>query len=322
MLLKVVIGLVLLLIIGKSVAGIVQKKSLSKIPFLEHSAVQEYEIVRISGYHAGAVHYIKTSNTFIIPTSHLFESWINLWRINADGLVIDSFTPDEKYEGNLPASGIFFRKENYIDWVFTGDKLPKPYIKVLDARTLNKKQITELLAQSSQIVWADEIYYEQIYHGSKQINEFHYFLKSLKGWSILISPEKLTTEEFPVLDSALGEGFPSDYHGPDLGLSTINPDAFNVANPESPLRLIFFKKQGKSTSGWKDLNSHAWEGYYGYGHFQLNIDNEIINFKSFHRVLKHRLTDAGRKVRSLSPFYYPRRKPCVTSIYVNRQRSG
>lgn len=297
MLLKLMLGLALLLIVGKVFAGLLQKKSVPADPlvsdafaqlrFLEDSVAQDHDIVRLSGYPAGGVRYIPANKTFIIPTSLRFEAWVNLWRVNASGVVVDTFSPDGEYEGNLPASGIFFRKENYIDWAFSGDKLPKSYVQTLAAKSLGKAKTAEVLAQAKQIVWTKKTYYEQIYRGLRETDEFQYFIKGSGGWSILISPEALSSADFPALKFALKDGFVNEYLGPDLGVNMVAPATFDVSNSDSPIRLLAFKKQGESKSGFMDINSSAWVGDYGLGHFQLSAGNERVDFKSFHRVLKN-----------------------------------
>lgn len=296
MLLKIIVGLVLLLVFGKAFAGLFHKKSgkaeaqdtspLQQLAFLENATANDHEILRLSGYPAGSIHFIPSNNSFIIPTSLRFNAWVNLWRINPDGLVVDSFSPDGEYEGTLPSSGIFFRKENYIDWAFTGDKLPKHYVKTLDAQLLGKEKTAAVLAQAQQIVWKSKTYYEQIYRGSKETPEFQYFLKTSDGWSILLSPDELTLADYPPLKFALREGLLKEYQGPDLGIKIIDSTAFDVKSPESPIQLLLFKKIGESKSGFMDINGSAWMGDYGLGHFQLRADNDAIEFKSFHRILK------------------------------------
>ena len=297
MLLKLLLGLVLVLLVGRVSAGLFQKKSekpdaqgsnpFPQLNFLEDSVANEYDIFRLSGYPAGNIRHIPYNNTFIIPTSLRFNAWVNLWRVNSRGIVVDSFSPDGEYEGNLPASGIFFRKENYIDWAFTGDKSPKRYLQTFNAKSLGKEKIAEILAQAKQIVWTKEIYYEQVYRGSIETDEFQYFLKMPGGWSILLSPVELSIEEFPPLKFALRDSFSNEYQGPPLGINIVEPTMFDVKSPESPIRLVEFKKLGESKSGFMDINSSAWVGDYGLGHFQLVANTEVIDFKSFHRVLKN-----------------------------------
>jgi hypothetical protein len=287
MLVKIIIGLLALLIVGKAFAGTLQKSPISKLPLLEKADAAQNEIIRISGYPTGSVHYIKPNNTFIIPTKLRFKAWTNLWRISVNGLIIDSFSIDEKYNGKLPASGILFSKENYIDWAFTGDKLPKAYIKILNANQFSKQQLADIFNKASQIVWMEDRTYESVYLATKESREYQYFLKGSEGWSILISTEELTTTEYPQLKSALKEGFADNYQGPDLGISNITSIALDLTSSESPIQLLSFKKEGTSRSRWTDLNSNAWEGDYGYGHFLLRAENDIINFKSFHRILRH-----------------------------------
>src|SRR4051812_26130700 len=108
MLLKIMLGVVLLLVIGKVFAGIFNKKAekpesqsqnpFSQLTFLEKSATNINDILRLSGYPAGNIRYIPSNNTFIIPTTLRFEAWVNLWRINADGIIVDSFSADGEYE--------------------------------------------------------------------------------------------------------------------------------------------------------------------------------------------------------------------------------
>lgn len=296
MLLKIIVGLVLLLVFGKAFAGLFHKKSsksdaqdtspLQQLAFLENAVANDHEILRLSGYPAGSIRFIPANNTFIIPTSLRFNAWVNLWRINPDGLVVDSFSPDGEYEGTLPSSGIFFRKENYIDWAFTGDKLPKHYVKTLDAKLLGKEKTAAVLAQAQQVVWKSKTYYEQIYRGSKETHEFQYFLKTSDGWSILLSPDELTLTDYPSLKFSLREELVKEYQSPDLGVKIVDSMAFDVKNPESPIQLLLFKKLGESKSSFMDINGSAWVGDYGLGHFQLRADNEPIEFKSFHRILK------------------------------------
>ena len=156
MLVKIVLVLMLLLLVGRAFAGLSQNKTSSlipiqKLPLLESSVANNHEIIRLNGYPGGNIYHVKTNNTFIIPTTLRSESWINFWRVNADGIVIDSFSPDGKYEKMLPASGIFFRKENYIDWAFTGDRSPKPYVNVLNTQSLEKKGVAEIMISDKQI---------------------------------------------------------------------------------------------------------------------------------------------------------------------------
>lgn len=289
-----ILGIIVMCVTGKTFAAFAKKSSggdnasVAQLPYLAEAAAnaKEHEVLRVFGYPAGNIRHIKTNNTFIIPTSLRFESWVNLWRVNADGLIVDSFVPSGDYEGNLPNSGIYFRKENYIDWAFSGDKMPKSYLKTIDSKQVTKEHLRKMFSQAQQIVWKRETIYENIYRGSKETNEFRYFLKSAEGWSLLLSPEQLEINEYPELSVALNDYYLKGYEGPELLVKLLDSITFDVKDAASPMRLLAFKKMGESKSGFMDINSSAWIGDFGYGHFQLVAGNEQIHFKSFHRILK------------------------------------
>lgn len=287
MILSLILGTILLALVAKSFAGVFNRETepLSLLPYLADAHAYTHEVVKISGYPANDARYIKRNNSFIIATKLRFESWTNLWRINADGIITDSFVATDEGEGRLPCSGIYFHKESYIDWALSGDKLPKSYVNIIDTTVLDKAKIHKALEQAQQIVWQKNTHYKRIYRGLEETVEFHYFLKSDEGWSLLKSPLELDKNEYPELSLAFNNIYTKISADTGSDISVLENKTVDLMSAISPIRLLKFKKHGRSKSGFMDINSVAWTGDYGSGHFQLKAGEDMIDFKSFHRVL-------------------------------------
>lgn len=264
-----------------------EKDVFPQSPWLEQAAPanSQFEILRLNGMPAASLRYVTTNNTFVDATSFV-SGGVTLWRLNMAGQIVDSYVPDGEYEGSLPYSGVFFRKDTYIDWAFTGDKNAKPYLKTFHQEALTKEKLNSLLASAEQIVWTRETYYTPKYRGMDEDTQYHYRLKSANGWSLLIAREELSATTFPVLKKALNDNYMDGYEGPPLLIDYPAEDNIFVKDSNSAIQLLQFKKVGESKSGFMDINSSAWIGDYGYGLFRLTLGSESIDFKSFHRVLK------------------------------------
>ncbi|HWV14463.1 MAG TPA: hypothetical protein VN030_03445 [Cellvibrio sp.] len=316
-----------------------EKNIFPEYPWLEQAASSDshYEVLRLNGMPAGSLRYVSGNNTFVEATSFV-SGGVTLWRLNLAGQVLDSYAPDGEYEGSLPYSGIFFRKDTYVDWAFSGDKTAKPYLKTFHQEALSNKQLNDLLNSAEQIVWTQETYYTPVYRGMDEDRQYHYRLKSGKSWSLVIAKEQLNATAFPAIKKALNDNHMEGYEGPPLLVDYIGETKISVTRSDSPIRLLQFQKTGVSRSGFMDINNSACTGDYGYGLFRLTLENEFFDFKSFHRIVSGRepyhdpamafydlasFTQGKSKLRivSLHGGQNPARDPSERGTYLIREKS-
>lgn len=104
-----------------------------------------YEIVKLIDGPIDSLYSINSTGAFIAQSNS------KLWKINAQGEVIDFLYPDHFY-----ASGLILEKEGFIDWVFTGDKQIKPYGETIDARNFSEQQLFDLFDNTDAIEFVEE----------------------------------------------------------------------------------------------------------------------------------------------------------------------
>lgn len=105
-----------------------------------HSSSNNYEITKLIDGPIDSLYSITSSGGFIAQSIH------NLWKINAQGEVIDDL-----YSSDLYASGLILEKEGFIDWVFTGDKQLKPYGETIDANAYSEKELFDAFDQADAV---------------------------------------------------------------------------------------------------------------------------------------------------------------------------
>lgn len=101
------------------------------------SSSDNYEIVKLIDGPIDSLYSITNSGEFIAQSIHY------LWKINAQGEVIDHLHSSDFY-----ASGLILEKEGFIDWVFTGDKQLKPYGDTIDANAYSEKELFDAFDQA------------------------------------------------------------------------------------------------------------------------------------------------------------------------------
>ncbi|RYY74323.1 MAG: hypothetical protein EOO52_15850 [Gammaproteobacteria bacterium] len=142
----------------------------------EHKSFsQNYEIVKLIDGPIDTVYSVNSSGDFIV------QNGLHLWKVNASGEVIDYFVSSGLY-----SSGLIIEEEGVIDWVFTGDKELKSYVKTVDAKTYSEKELFDAFDQ------ADIIEFNETY-GSKGEA---YLYKDGQAWVLDIANQKDKIEDF------------------------------------------------------------------------------------------------------------------------------
>ena len=130
--------------------------SQAKAPSLGTLAVtsEHYELVQIAPCEGPAcrakVFELPTSSAVLIEQTGLTPGAATLLKLSRAGAVLDKceLEPDTRLGG----SGLLFSKETYVDWVWTGDKTPKPYLEKLDGNALAPEALEPLLKEAA---WLD-----------------------------------------------------------------------------------------------------------------------------------------------------------------------
>lgn len=111
-------------------------------PFSEYSSLSDntieseaYEIRKLIDERIDKVLFIPEANILLVKTGEY------LWKINADGYVIDTW--DSK--GCMFSSGYCFTEDYYVDWVHTGNKARQKYSKLVDARNMSEVDLIRYL---------------------------------------------------------------------------------------------------------------------------------------------------------------------------------
>ncbi len=203
----------------------------------------------------------------------------DVWQINHHGQLIDVL----RGQGLVPDSGVYFEDEHYIDWIFSGDATPKAYAQILDADTLSENAFEELLTKAD---------YKAIRIGNKP-DQYHYYLKQGDRWSLVSKTQVREPGENPIPPiKGLVYSYPQSRENLEpLRFVRLFPlqkaSNYHWESADSPLRLHKFRREGRSRSGFFDINSNGWDGFYGRGQFDLRHLGETLKFSAYHRRLSH-----------------------------------
>lgn len=104
-----------------------------------------YEIIKLIDGPIDSLYSINSTGAFIAQSNS------KLWKINAQGEVIDFLYPDHFY-----ASGLILEEEGFIDWVFTGDKQLKPYGSTIDANAFSEKELFDAFDKAYAVEFSED----------------------------------------------------------------------------------------------------------------------------------------------------------------------
>lgn len=240
-------------------------------------ASSSYEIRRLLCSDCGQV-----SDVVYLPARHSFFASTyqgDLWQIDRRGQVVDVL----RGQGALPDSGVYFGEDTYIDWFFTGDPTPKPYREALDADHLSEEAFNARLqaADARSVRFA----------GGP--NRAHYYLREGEHWRRLDRNYSSSTETVYMRPP---KGVVTSYHRaernseqtlPFVRLANLSRDIGSQwRDPENPLYLRHYQRQGRSRKPFLDFHGRGWSGTYGRGHFHLRHKGEQLTFSAQHRVIK------------------------------------
>lgn len=237
-------------------------------PFINDKTIESerYEVRNINKASWAEHVLFDTANNHLIVST----GWIDAeyWKINEKGYVIDEYS----HNSSLLLSGILFDEHSYVDWAITGNKVPQKYSKIIDADVLSEDEFNQYYNS------ADEVEYDEFYDETKQVR---IYLKIKNKWMVLETTKRI--DEF--------DGYAnSDYHEVTSkrypkkqknrlkvltgGRSTLWDDS------TSKIFIKHFDKKGSSSRPFLDINNRGWDGYYGVGYFQVNIQDEQLYFKA------------------------------------------
>lgn len=236
-----------------------------------------YEIRRLLCPDCGSVSdvvYLPERESFFVST---FQG--DLWKINQHGQAVDVL----RGKGTLPDSGIYFGEDNYIDWFFTGDPSPKPYLEVLDADHLSDAEFAAELEAAD----ARSMDYGAFSRG-------HYYLREGDQWRRLDrqyseAPERrsmLPSKE--VIVSYHRSTDNNDKALPFLRLTRFPPNVdASWRDPTKPIYIKRYKRRGWSFGRLLDFLGDSWRGTYGRGHFHLQHQGEQLTFSAMNLRSNH-----------------------------------
>lgn len=133
--------------------SLVSARSSNDYPNLSEnlSASSNYEIVKLVDHSIAVVLYHEQSQQIIIDTGN------HLGKINQEGQLVDFF----KIRRSHYSSGLAFSKDDYNDWILTGQKENKAYDKKIDARGYSDEQLFELFNQAEIVEFSTNNRYER-----------------------------------------------------------------------------------------------------------------------------------------------------------------
>jgi hypothetical protein len=251
----------------------------------------------------------------------------DVWQINLHGQLIDVL----RGSGQLPDSGVFFEDDSYVDWVFSGDATPKAYRQILDGDALSETEFEELIATAD---------YKAIRLGNR-VGLYNYYIQQGDSWSLVYKSHETQPGEalFRPVKGVIYNYPQSDRNSEPLRFIRLSPQQkqsrYDWTDTANPLRLLKFKRQGRSRSGLFDFNSVGWDGLYGRGQFELRHQGEILRFSAFHRRLNDNREAAHLELYQLPDTNLPaahigflsvtqgrhHQKPGETGLYVIKPKS-
>lgn len=177
--------------------------------------------------------------------------------------------------GEFRTVGANFKETRYNDWVVSGEREDKPYVKIFDGDKLSIEQLKALVSSAENI--DASFSYEKDNTGLLTI-----YIKQAKGWSLLRTKKYFHLYDF---DIAREQG----YTGlPLKGMMRRSIDRLHLMksswewdlNKESsPIKVVSFNREGKRSRSFMDINNHGWEGGFGHGFLQILHNNELLHFQ-------------------------------------------
>lgn len=206
----------------------------------------------------------KTKSLFFkIKVGELGRNY-KLLRINKNGHKIESIDISGY---KLLQSGDHFKNDHYIDWVNTGEKTKKKYLKIINANNLDLEQLKKMIQPFSKT-------YANIDYKNK---EGQLYCKSKSGWTLIKS--KWLYENF---DISRTMGVAVSFLGQVKGLTKIYPERFILLDrfKELPVELEHFEEVERYSTPWLNLGKNSrQDGYYGMGYFKFKFLEDEFKFK-------------------------------------------
>lgn len=214
-----------------------------------------------------------------------------LWKFSADGLLLDTLDAPS----DMHVSGIAFGRDDYVDWVFTGEREPKPYAPAVDGRALSIAQLAAELDRAQVVAF-----------GRDDDQAWAWLWSDGHAWKLRIDPHR------DRVDTACNQRRHSrdtlDWHStcldgytaPATGMVEVEPESFSRSYGDEPPRLkvagfdrrVFHLEQGvggqvlHATVG-QVLKGMGYPGggpgryWFGDAKVQLDVGGETVQFTAF-----------------------------------------
>ena len=254
---------------------------------------ENYEIKKIINGPIDGVFLVKENNTIIVQADEY------LFKINKKGYLIDTL---DRPRG-IYSSGIYFKEDYFIDWIYSGNKSEQKYSKVINGDTLSATEFRRYLDSAEAVEFSSQnaggkstgrifliiknrgFIINTTAHAELINNEctgkFRYLNAFEKiGWndSCMDGYKKKHTDRIVLLQNSLSPFYKWDNRSSSLYVNEFEKD------------VLFFEE---GFAGWLFTNilgrtilsglpgSLPASYWYGTGYFQLKHQSETLNFKAF-----------------------------------------
>lgn len=254
-------------------------------------ASENYKVIKLLNDNTG---YMSSStDMFYDKQNHNFLTRKNdsiYWKINGVNLELDSII----VRGDFDNSGVFFNKNYYVDWILTGDKKRKKYLKIIIDENFSNSELERLYEKAQEISF------------SRSYSKGRCYFKINESWLVVESEKLYSKIEYDSETKQLKmSDFPIKNKNRIIQLQSL--DLFKKQeNKPSLITYIHFLKKEKHGSSFFDFNNTTRAGWTGIGYFQLNHGLETLKFKdnTFVTLVDNDLIfDIGAYVENIDSFY-------------------
>lgn len=239
--------------------------------------------VSSKSYELANILSVPTDKFYFIPEHRevLIISDMTQKRSASKGDLLMRYTDEGELIGVLENHGQFrtvganFKETGYNDWVVSGEKEDKPYVKIIDGDKLSVEELKTLVVSAENI--DTSFAYEKDNTGVLTI-----YLKQKNGWSLLRTKKYFGLYDFDIARE-------QEYSGlPFKGMVRRSIDRLHLMKSSrewdlntgsSPIKVMTFNIKGKRSPSFMDINNHGWEGGFGHGYLHLKHNNEDLHFQ-------------------------------------------